>query len=353
MATRRSLPVIFVWLTSLMGAAYPTQNFMIEAPNIQIAQQIGQAAEYYRREKAILWLGQEMPPWPERCPVRVTVTMSGPGGATSFAFDRGRVLGQHMNIEGPLDRLLSSVLPHEVTHTVFAYYFRQPLPRWADEGGAVLSEDQLERDRHDQLVRHILNTPGREIPLRRLFALQDYPGDVMCLYAEGYSVADFLIASSNRQQFLGFIATGMSYGWDQAVRSYYRYNSVEELEGAWLAHLRATKRMPVQLAQNTDPNHSVMIRRTVPPGLPTAQAPIYRGQADDSESQGSVLTSRPGYLPDYQNMSGAAPQGTTRVPRISLGVPQPLPVTPAQPVPYPPPPVRTNTSGSPVGYPQP
>ncbi len=50
-----------------------------------------------------------------------------------------------MNIEGPLDRLLSSVLPHEITHTVFAHYFRTPVPRWADEGGSVLSEDDLER----------------------------------------------------------------------------------------------------------------------------------------------------------------------------------------------------------------
>src|SRR5881392_1314593 len=107
-----------------------------------------------------------MPPWPEPCPVQVTVNMGGAGGATSFAFDRGRVLGQHMQIEGSLDRLVSSVLPHEVTHTVFAYYFRRPLPRWADEGGSVLSEDDAERNRHDMLCRQILNTPGRAIPLR-------------------------------------------------------------------------------------------------------------------------------------------------------------------------------------------
>ena len=49
------------------------------------------------------------------------------------------------------------MLPHEVTHTVFAYYFRCPLPRWADEGGAVLSEDDIELDKHDKIVRQILN----------------------------------------------------------------------------------------------------------------------------------------------------------------------------------------------------
>src|SRR5207245_11392653 len=137
------------------------------------------------------WLGQEMPAWPEPCPVRVKITMNLPGGATSFAFDRGRVLGQHMDIEGPYERLLASVLPHEVTHTVFAQYFRCPVPRWADEGGAVLSEDEVERNRHDQMVRQILNQ-GRAFPLRRLFSLRDYPSDVMCLYAQGYSVSNFL-----------------------------------------------------------------------------------------------------------------------------------------------------------------
>ena len=142
-----------------------------------------------------------------------------------------------MHIEGPLDRLLASVLPHEVTHTVFAYYFRQPLPRWADEGGAVLSEDDIGANRHDALVKRILSTPGRAIPLRRLFALREYPNDVMVLYAEGYSVSNFLVAASNRQVFLNFVAQGMRGDWDGAVRSNYGYNSVEELEKAWVESL--------------------------------------------------------------------------------------------------------------------
>ena len=71
-----------------------------------------------------------------------------------------------MHIEGTLERLLASVLPHEVTHTVFAFHFRQPVPRWADEGGSVLSEDEIERKRHDRLVRNILNN-RRAMPLRR------------------------------------------------------------------------------------------------------------------------------------------------------------------------------------------
>jgi hypothetical protein len=167
MAARQSVVLVLLAAVSSLGASYRTPNFVVEAPTQAIAEQVGQYAEYYRREKAMQWLGQEMPAWSEPCPVRVTVTPNdNGGGATSFAFDRGRVLGQNMQIEGSMNRLLASVLPHEVTHTVFAYYFRQPVPRWADEGGAVFSEDEQERQHHDALVRNILNTPGRAIPLR-------------------------------------------------------------------------------------------------------------------------------------------------------------------------------------------
>src|SRR5213076_2444154 len=114
-----------------------------------------------------------MPPCSEPCPLHVKVTFGGAGGATTFNFDFGHVW-RTMQIEGSLDRLLSSVLPHEVTHTVFAHHFRCPVPRWADEGGAVLSEDDVERNRHDQLCRQILNTPGRAMQLRNLFALREY-----------------------------------------------------------------------------------------------------------------------------------------------------------------------------------
>jgi hypothetical protein len=309
MALRRSCALLVVLgAFASLGASYHTQNFAVEAPNAQIAQAAGQFAEKYRKEKALQWLNQEMPPWPEPCPLKVTVTMGGAGGATSFAFDRGRVLGQQMHIEGSYERLMNSVLPHEVTHTVFAFYFRTPVPRWADEGGAVLSEDDLERNRHDQLVRQILNA-GRAIPLRRLFALKEYPSDVMTLYAEGYSVSNFLVSSSSRPQFLGFVAQGMREGWDRAAQAYYGYNNVEELEAAWINSLRNTRRPATQLTsaprqQERDSARQVVVRQTVPPAQPfeSATHPVYRGKGEDDgnlEAQRATTGRRPGYLPDY------------------------------------------------------
>src|SRR6267378_23698 len=112
---RRYLGLVVLAVFSAMGAQQRSPNFIVNAPTPEIAQQLAQYAEHYRREKAIEWLGQEMPPWPQPCPLYATVCMEPPSGATSFSFGAGRVQWMKMEIRGPLERLLASVLPHEIT----------------------------------------------------------------------------------------------------------------------------------------------------------------------------------------------------------------------------------------------
>src|SRR5437588_12894386 len=88
-----------------------TQNFLVTAPDQQTAQQFGQMAEQYRKQKAVEWLGQEMPPWPRPCPLSVKVTMGPAGGATKFNYDfRGNFEVLSMEISGEYTKLLHSVL---------------------------------------------------------------------------------------------------------------------------------------------------------------------------------------------------------------------------------------------------
>jgi hypothetical protein len=143
-----------------------------------------------------------------------------------------------MRVEGSLEQLLASVVPHEVTHAVIADHFRAPVPRWADEGIAVLAEDEEEAQRHDKLLGQILKTPGRAIPLRRLFTMHDYPRDTLVLWAEGHSVTRFLVGRKGRKTFLAFVQQGMRDGWDRAAEAHYGYRDVEALEDAWLAERR-------------------------------------------------------------------------------------------------------------------
>ncbi len=328
-----------LWLVAAalwsMGATQRTPNFTVEAPTAQIAQQVGQYAEHYRREKAIEWLGKEMPNWGQPCPLKVTVTVGGAGGATSFAFDHGRILHQDMNVQGPLERILASVLPHEVTHTVFAYHFREPLPRWADEGGSVLSEDDIERRRHDDMVRHIL-AGGRAFRLRVLFNMREYPssgGDVATLYAQGYSICRFLVDSNGRQGFLNFVGHGMRQGWDSAVQTFYRMNRLEDLEQAWLDWMRGVYRgAPTQLVRNSQPNNATNAAMVRPEGRPEGrpvarlgtpqEIPVVRAQApiDDYPYPPSPVPRRDGWSPVHP--PSGQPMQTQSHPAVRLLPPE-------------------------------
>ncbi len=59
------------------------------------------------------------------------------------------------------------------------------MPRWADEGASLLSEDLRERRRHDQIAADLLARSG-EVPLTRLFEIEAYPKDLMSFYGQGY-----------------------------------------------------------------------------------------------------------------------------------------------------------------------
>ncbi len=349
MRRRYAFVLVFLSLSSL-GAELRTQNFVVHAADAQVCQSIGQWAEHYRREKALEWLGYEMPSWPQPCPLYVTVNMQGPSGATSFNFGQGRVLGMKMEIQGPLDRLLKSVLPHEITHTVFAHHFKQPVPRWADEGGSVLSEDDIERHRHDQLVKQILQQ-RQQIPLRTLLALKEYPPQVMCLYAQGYSMSDYLVKRSDRRTFLAFVGAGLQSGWDNAVRSYYQHNNIEELERAWVTYLFDSRRQPstppTQVAQNQQtPRFTTAgrttVRLTVPPVQPLDPQPIARGARPEPEQVGQRFGQQA-----PTNWQPGAVQLQPPIPMATPATPQYLPPVPNTPAPQFLPPVPGVTLGAP------
>lgn len=112
-------------IPSLADAAqYSTRNFVVTAPTEKVARAVAECAEYHRRELALLWIGKELDNWYRPCTVEVKVGNIGAGGATTFTFDRGEVFGWKMNVQGTLERILDSVIPHEVSHTIL----RLPLP---------------------------------------------------------------------------------------------------------------------------------------------------------------------------------------------------------------------------------
>jgi len=229
----RRLPVVIVGVLPLLaGASHRTANFVVEAPTAEVARRVCEHAEACRTKIAKAWLGHELEAWATPCPIRVKVTAGEAGGLTSFGFRDGKVTDQAIVVEGRVERILASAIPHEVTHTIFAAYFGGPMPRWADEGASLLSEDRRELARHDDIVNDLMNRRG-EMPLARLFVIEEYPKDLMAFYGQGYSISRFLVEMGGRPQFLSFVRDGLKSGWDHATRSHYSLAGVRELDRAW------------------------------------------------------------------------------------------------------------------------
>jgi hypothetical protein len=140
-----------------------------------------------------------------------------------------------MQVQGSVERILDSVVPHEVSHTIFACYFRRPLPRWADEGAATLVEHESERRVQVLRVQQVINT-RRRIPLKTLLNIKEYPTDmqdVMTLYAEGYSLAELLVQKGGKTRYLKFINDAHQNGWEKAIQAQYGYRGIDDLEKQW------------------------------------------------------------------------------------------------------------------------
>lgn len=234
----RVAPWIVVALLSL-GASHRTPNFVVSAPSDRFAREVGEAAEAFRRDLAIHWLGKELPRWSQPCPIMLKVGEHlGAGGATSFVFDRGEVYGWRMTIQGSEERILDSVLPHEVTHTIFASHFRQPLPRWADEGACTTVEHPSERAKQRRMLVEFLQT-GRGIPFSQMFQMKEYPPDVMPLYSQGYSLARFLIEQGGPRKYIEYVGEGLEIeDWVAATQRHYGFSNLNALQTTWLDWVR-------------------------------------------------------------------------------------------------------------------
>ena len=257
-------------------AKVESANFIVYADDRIMAAKVSQAAEGFRKSLATQWLGRELPAWRQKCPVHVKIDLHA-GGVTEFAFQmtdnsrRGVPVDWTMQVSGSPERILDAVLPHEITHTIFATHFGRPLPRWADEGACTTVEHISERSKNHQMLLQFLTT-SRGIPFNRMYTMKQYPSDILPLYAQGYSLAKYLIFQNGRRHFLNYIDRGMQYeehgaglsGWNRATSEFYGFDDLSDLQLSWVAWVRdgSNQQAAAKLA-----------KKTVPKLAPTIQQP--------------------------------------------------------------------------------
>jgi len=252
------------------GANYQTANFSVIAPCAESSRLFAEAAEQYRKDLAILWLGRTLPDWSAKCPIIIHVGDDlGAGGKTSFIFENGEVFGWEMEIQGSFERILDSVLPHEITHMILASYFRQPIPRWLDEGAATSVEHQSEQEKYRRMLRHFLQpNVQRCFPLNRLVAMRDYPADPMPFYAQGFSLVEYLLEYGRQfddyehRRLVRFAQSAMQTGdWQSALQEHYGIPSLGELQLSWVEWVGGDRQTLPMVAE---------LPRVSPPILQTA-----------------------------------------------------------------------------------
>jgi hypothetical protein len=213
----------------------------------EVAERTARAAEQTRIAMSRKWLGNDGDSWQPKCDLflhadaqaynRATGVSPQSPGHSRIALDAstGRVVSRRMELRCDEAHLFDAVLPHEVTHVVLAGQFgNQHVPRWVDEGVAVLSEPAERVKQHRQnLARCVYN---RDLfPCRDLMQLGDYPngGRINTFYAQSVSLVEFLSQQKGPQVFSQFVRDGLRQGYEAALKKHYGIDSFAELDAHW------------------------------------------------------------------------------------------------------------------------
>jgi hypothetical protein len=223
-----------------------TEHFRIfHRQDTDFGDRVAQIAEGTRAAMFKKWFNNDGVAWEPICELimhpdagsytqMTQVPGTSPGHSRIESDPSGRIVARRMDmrIDGP--SVLDAVLPHETTHVVLAGMFGNvPVPRWADEGIAVLTEpaDKIAMHRRN-LLKHHQNQ--QLFGLKELMELKDYPHSarVPAFYAQSVALCEFLTTERGPKTLTDFVRDGVRSGYEVALRRHYNM-SFAELETRW------------------------------------------------------------------------------------------------------------------------
>jgi hypothetical protein len=239
-----------------------TTNFRVHyKQSRELAEQAARVAEYTRTAMQRKWFSHGGANWSPRCDIylyataqnysRATGAPESSPGHSSFNSEYGRVLSRRIDLHTDDPNLLRAVLPHEATHAVLVGNFGgHQVPRWADEGMAILSEPR------DKITPHLQNLPqhrqdGQLFSLHQLVHMTDYPEPqyIGAFYAQSVSLVDFLVKMRGAPVFVQFVRDGLRGDYESSLQRNYGYRDFAELEGRWVQYVFGEGASPDGLAR--------------------------------------------------------------------------------------------------------
>lgn len=208
-------------------------------------EKVAAIAENTRRAMYRKWFGSEGTPWTPKCELilhptgenytRMTEVPASSPGHSRIELDRlgHRVVSRRMDLRCDISGMTDCVLPHETTHVVLAGNFgNHNVPRWADEGIAVLTEPAAKVDQH----RRNLEKSRREGTLfgvLELMQLDNYPEPrrISAFYAESVCLVEYMTGLKGPQEFTAFVRDGLRDGYEVSLRKHYGMEMAQLQQG--------------------------------------------------------------------------------------------------------------------------
>ncbi len=209
------------------------------------AEELLRTAERTRAVQQRKWFGSVGTNWEPKCGIcwypsgedysEATGVPSRVNGHTNMSLDGERVISRWVHLHGGRDILLPGVLPHEVTHAVLAGRFGpQRVPRWADEGMAILAETRPRVELHlRQLPR--CREEQQLFAMLKLVQMRDYPEprEMCAFHAQSVSLVEFLSHEKGTKTFADFVRDGERHGYEESLKRHYDWDFAE-LDRRWL-----------------------------------------------------------------------------------------------------------------------
>jgi tetratricopeptide (TPR) repeat protein len=223
-----------------------TANFRIlHHQDRSLVERAAQVAEQTRSAMSRKWFGVSGEDWNPKCQLylhangkeysHITGQPVHYPGHSRIESDAGRVVARRIDIRCDNPGMLQAVLPHETTHVVLAGRFgKHEVPRWADEGMAVLAEPAEKVDQHCKKLAGFCQQ--RELfSVRDLVQMNDYPPArrIGAFYAQSVSLVDFLAKKRGPVVFSQFLGDALKEGYEPALRKHYHYSGFDNLQAGW------------------------------------------------------------------------------------------------------------------------
>jgi hypothetical protein len=224
-----------------------TANFRIcTLPDSKAARSLPGACEALRSHLLETWFSRIGDDWSPKCDVVVHSTLAayaralGAGserssGCATIEIEPGRVVKRRIDLRADAVDCFDCALPHELTHVVVAERFtRNRIPRWADEGMAILAETRHKQQQRRAAFERSLAT-SRPYSAAELTTLADYPeaGRLELFYGQSASFVAYLIERESPSKFLEFVELSSTSPAEQALAKVYGVRDWRELEVAW------------------------------------------------------------------------------------------------------------------------